>query len=828
MPTTEPPPQRHFDIDASIVFQLGEGLISDSVQALIELIKNCWDADATYAKVTVDTRKPPAATGLFFGLPGYISVEDDGCGMDAAALLRGWLVISNSEKREFKAKKQETPKHHRTPLGEKGLGRLGVQRLGRNIEIYTEPKGSDVCYHVGWSWDDFLGKKTLSQISPKWEELPPTGKAGTRLIVTGLNDAGAWDEGPALEAFYDRLSQMISPYAEFPTFRIVGKINGRDLPIDKITERLRDLASLRYSITFDGTSVFIEGKLRTAYLKPQKGKGEELEDFRRLVEADEGAALANYLQGKKQGKAYGFRPVLKKGWFAGCERAARLVDIDKIAMKQDLPANPGPFLAEIDSFSLVLDPDEPTAIFNQRAKYKAYVNSFGGLRVFRDGFGIRMDEDWMGLGSLWSRGGSYYSLRPANIVGFVAISAKDNAALVEATDREGFVDTPAYRNFVAIFKYFAKFAAEAQEFVRRGYLEYKEHHLQTTSPTKSGAPQDVVRYVALSVAAMRAAKAALGDVSSRVLTPALSPSSPKLTQPSGCSDDAIIQAQREANARQRAALEETSKRLSDVMSSLSGLDETAIQLRLLETQIEILRAQLEETYQTMALGLTAEALSHEVANIADRLTDEVNGVAQHVKEIRLRDEHVLLFVEHVKATVSALRAQMAHLTPSLKFARAPKELIGLKRFLDEMVHYHAARWENVPIKLVVDVECDFVVRMSKGKLLQVLDNLILNSEYWLREGIRKKEMSDGTISIKVLSPRLIVSDNGPGITPAVEESLFEPFVTTKKNGRGLGLFVVKQLLDAEGGSISLMRRRNSSGRLYQFEIDLSGALDHGR
>lgn len=45
----------HFDIHPSIVFQLGESLISDAVQALVELIKNAYDADADYVKVKVET-----------------------------------------------------------------------------------------------------------------------------------------------------------------------------------------------------------------------------------------------------------------------------------------------------------------------------------------------------------------------------------------------------------------------------------------------------------------------------------------------------------------------------------------------------------------------------------------------------------------------------------------------------------------------------------------------------------------------------------------------------------------------------------------------------
>jgi C4-dicarboxylate-specific signal transduction histidine kinase len=115
--------------------------------------------------------------------------------------------------------------------------------------------------------------------------------------------------------------------------------------------------------------------------------------------------------------------------------------------------------------------------------------------------------------------------------------------------------------------------------------------------------------------------------------------------------------------------------------------------------------------------------------------------------------------------------------------------------------------------------------MNKGKVVQILDNLVLNSEYWLKESFRSGA-ARGTVTLELKRPYLLVSDSGPGIDPTVEHSLFEPFVSTKGKGRGrgLGLFVVQQLLRSDGCDIALTPRRNSKDRLYQFEIDLTGVL----
>ena len=90
--------------------------------------------------------------------------------MDATTLRQGWLTISKSAKRALK-KAGGTTKRGRTPLGDKGLGRLGVQRLGFNIEIFTQPIKEDCIYHVGWSWNDFRGEATLSTVPVKWKKL---------------------------------------------------------------------------------------------------------------------------------------------------------------------------------------------------------------------------------------------------------------------------------------------------------------------------------------------------------------------------------------------------------------------------------------------------------------------------------------------------------------------------------------------------------------------------------------------------------------------------------------------------------------------------------
>ena len=111
------PDRPHFDISAAVVRQLGEELVSDEVTAIVELVKNAYDADATFANVIVNTKDHLPADATNYGAAkGFITIEDDGLGMSEDEIRSGWLMISLSAKREMKAGGRKTPKG-RTPLG---------------------------------------------------------------------------------------------------------------------------------------------------------------------------------------------------------------------------------------------------------------------------------------------------------------------------------------------------------------------------------------------------------------------------------------------------------------------------------------------------------------------------------------------------------------------------------------------------------------------------------------------------------------------------------------------------------------------------------------
>ena len=468
----------HFEVHPSVVYQLGESLISDAVQALIELVKNCYDADATYAKVIIDTQGIVEVDGAIYPSDrGRIIVEDDGHGMDLADVEGGWLTISNRKKRDLKQAKKTTP-GGRTPLGDKGLGRLGVQRLGENLEIFTKAEGESG-YHFGFSWLDFETAPKLENVEIHLTEIKYPRQHGTKVIVSGLKEADVWRGQVELKHLEQELSRMISPYRQIRDFTVAVEVDGKSLELLEISDRIRDIAPVRYSLRFDGTQILIQGRARLDFFRPPNRK--EAEEFGLIAESDDGGSFFDFLQTRKRARSLGLTRSQSKQWYVEFHWQRALADLDKV---QRTPAedgtedgdiaNPGPFTGEVDSFDLSDTAFENQAVFDRRSEYRRHIKDLSGIRVYRDGFAIRVDHDWLELGAQWTSATSYYGLKPDNTLGYIALSARENMALEETTDREGFKDSLYYRNFLRLMDEFKAFTTKAHDFFGRSWGEFRK------------------------------------------------------------------------------------------------------------------------------------------------------------------------------------------------------------------------------------------------------------------------------------------------------------------------------------------------------------------
>ena len=824
------PTRAHFEVHPSVVYQLGESLISDVVQALIELVKNCYDADASYAKVTIDTQGVIDVAGAIYpSLGGRIIVEDDGHGMDLADVESGWLTISNRKKRDLKQAKKTTP-GGRTPLGDKGLGRLGVQRLGENLEIFTKSK-AESGYHFGFSWLDFETAPKLEDVDIHLDEVKYPRQNGTKVVVSGLRELDIWRGQNALKRLEQELSRMISPYRQIRDFTVTVEVDGKPLELLEISDQIRDIAPVRYSLSFDGMQLVVQGRARLDFFRPSSTKEAEL--FALIAESDDGQAFFDFLQKQKLSKTLGLARSQSKQWFVEFRWQRPLMNLDKV---QSIPfgnggvANPGPFAGEVDTFDLGTTAFQNQSVFDRISEYRRHIKELSGIRVYRDGFAIRVDHDWLKLGAQWTSATSYYGLKPDNTLGYIALSARDNMELEETTDREGFKDSPYYRNFYALLEDFKMFTTTAHDFFGRSWADFRKMRNEALARVDSRKTvEDISKTIKKGLAEAPEHQKRLDVFKTRL---GVSASSSKTVVSKLKSAKEITPELREKITDALSDLEPLLGEAKEAIDRLSTYLEEIGALRsmgqVLEDRVDGIRRQMDDMYETVALGLTAEALSHEVYNVADQLSKRVKSAQTTLRNKGIKDRPILAFIEYVQSSVMALRKQMSFLSPSLRYVREQRHNIDLPEFIAELIEFYNDRLLKNKIKMHLSCldTVPFVVRMNKGKLTQVIDNLVLNSEYWLKEDISQKRMDSGSIFVDISRPFVRIHDNGNGIDPSVELAIFEPFVSAKAKGqgRGLGLFIVKQLLDSEGCNIGLLPERNKQRRLYKFQIDLRGAL----
>lgn len=894
-------------VHPSVVFKLGEDLITDDVQALTELIKNAYDADSPSVAVDIDTRvwtmldsgreldpgeasdinaqrtgigvrldelrtaldnlvsdratqsgkvadSPDLAVGNLeaeihelreelMQLPepvrGRIRVVDRGTGMSLEDISRDWLTVSASRKKGMKERGQKTDRHSRTPLGDKGLGRLGAQRLGRVLTLTTRqaaPKNSPAL-SAKITWDDFLVVESLAEIPILVEQVSEDLPVGSVVQIDGLRNPDGWLSKNSYSLERD-LSTMISPYGNELGFKVYLTIDNDAIDLGERSSKIVEKASVSYALDYRDLILDVRARISIDYFRPFQGQ-ELIAEWERIIEADNGYDFLSWLLETEPERSGELE--LEHGddlRFCSVHRPIMLTEIKLAETTEGMVtspdgeqvtslADPGPFSAQVDLVPLYKD---PTNVFDKVKEYSDFVKAISGIRVYRDGFGIRVSKDWLDLAEQWSSAKSWYTVRPENVIGHIDLTSEHNAALEETSDREDFKDTPAYRNWMKLLGQWLSFTELVQSFLRREYNKYRAHRAsQVVGIDASSSPERLVDAVKQQLvgagavaAAIPRARKTLGVAQSAVVE--LDKQQQSL-ETNLFADPSAVKSNANALASAKAALNDLQSAVELIEKEADQISGQRAALDLLVMKLKAAEAQVRDVWEVVSLGLTAESVAHEVLNVTDRLKARSAQISKYLSSHP--DERFGAYVHTVRSASSSLAQQVSHLDASLRYVRDRREQLRLSDLLKESVNYFNSRWDTKTLRAELEVVKDIELRASRGKLSQVFDNLLLNGQYWVKAEIQSGHASTGRVTIRVDSPFVTVQDTGPGVADSIQYSLFDPFVTNKpaRIGRGLGLFVAKQLLDSEGISIVLDQARNKSGRRYIFRLNFSAALE---
>lgn len=822
----------HFDISTSVIKQLGEQLISDEVTAIMELIKNSYDAEADWVKIDIEVNNKLSSDYHYNNTEGYIILEDNGEGMSLADINNRWLIISFSAKREQK-EQGKINEGRRIPLGDKGLGRLSTQRIGKQIEIITGVANETVYHSLAYNWDDFDGKRKLSDVDVIYKTLPKAiGVKGTKVAITGLNNPTVWKRD-AFDIFRSELSKMIFPVKEKRPFNVRLTLSGQKVDLDSLNEQLRKQAIGEYKLFFDGKKLYID-----IVIKLSKLKGTDNSFYEKNIVPDNGKAFFSFLTDKKRNKREFLDERFAKfneknhGYFLNYKTEYLFEDISDFSVIDGdilIKANPGKFDGEILEYDIRGNFDQNDNDLLSLGEYKRLIENQVGVRIFRDGFGIKPygmnTNDWLKLSSGQTSGASFYGLRPNNIIGYISISNNHNLMLTEKTDREGFIETPYSKNFFLITRKFTDEINLVIERVRRGLVAYKKEFANEKGGF-NGSPEKAVEEVNNTSKNAKNAQPKVVAFFEKV-----NETSNKLELVSRDFESNPLYNQ-EVSTQERERLKKFVELLRELRKIEPDIVELIASTAKLDTnsdfilpQINILKKQLIDFSELAGLGLTAEAWSHEILNILERISSQTHEIDKYLKTIKDVDTSIFIYVEQVKSVIQNLRIQVNHFSPSLKYNREKKESINISTFIHEVKRFFQIKFQKIGGEIEVILKEDFSIRANKGKLTQVLDNLLLNSEYWLKQKKLSNKNFIPKVFIEINHSVIKIWDNGNGISEAIEETIFQPFVTTKPvgEGRGLGLYIVEQIIESMGGEITLLGQRNSENRRYIFQINLESA-----
>lgn len=223
-----------------------------------------------------------------------------------------------------------------------------------------------------------------------------------------------------------------------------------------------------------------------------------------------------------------------------------------------------------------------------------------------------------------------------------------------------------------------------------------------------------------------------------------------------------------------------------------------------ETIFQILDEGLQENqilFRLAGTGLAAERFTHEFARLVRGGNDALNRLK---KLIVLDKPKVKKEIDIIYESLEALRNDIRLLGPMFYVKRVANEkALDVRQIIQNTLYLQEHWLKQESIQANVQGET-FTVKMREGSCMQIFNNLIDNSIFWLS---RKSEVDRRIIRIIMESETssVFVSDSGAGVTARYRDKIFEPFFSMRgSDGRGLGLYIVKEILEEKNWDITLV------------------------
>jgi signal transduction histidine kinase len=762
----------NFEADAHLIQVLGEQLIASERVGILELIKNGFDAGASYCKVSV--RNIPNlpildAEFAYSQLPGpIIIIEDDGKGMDKNVIERGWLRpasrIKTNVKEEIRKQREsallngnigvfnswlnayKNANQGRLPLGEKGVGRFATHRLGRFLRLITKTAENDFEYVLQINWDDFDNKSgvqvDLHSVGIKLTKQAVsrdygTRNSGTQLIIYG-GRTGFFINKSNIQDIYDSVLSLNSPFT------------------NPFTKQEKDVTP--FTVYFDCPQLQAELKNESIYdLAPP------VFTFDALVNED-GIMYYDLLFDPPLGVPYS-----KQKTSSSFDLRLSHGQVFKLTKDEFRKPESGPFYIHVDVWYRT----SPWIATQNVKRASELLDNYGGIALYRDFVNLfpadwGANNDWLQLSKRHIQKGSNISYY--NMNGYVEVFQESNINLIDKTDRQGLLENQAFKELSLLVK------GIVENFIEK---EFQARRDDFTS-LKENVIRDPERVVNLTTDSTNLVSGILRNYDAFKKPLSLVPSF-------GGSD------------------KEKEAKLIGLQASLSNLEKSVKQIRIIE----------EKLVENAGFGLSAAIAIHELAKIVGNFYNGINQMisADHLDKSKLED---------LRDSASSLRSELKNLSPLRSIKNEPDRSFNINRAIKYAAEFYKRTFDSLGIEFVFIEEQGFEISAKFGTLGQIFTNLIDNSCYWLdmdTANNRKK------IVIKADSERkiVIVADNGPDIDDSILPYLYQAGSSLKSPPSGLGLYICQYYMNRMKGQIGLINQKDRLENMKgaQFILDFS-------
>jgi len=389
---------------ARLIHTIGSDLIGDSYAALVELVKNAYDADASYVNINFEYKSIQNKPALI------ITIEDDGHGMTFDVIVNKWLVPATKDK----LNRKESPKKNRLFQGRKGIGRFAAAILGQEMTLCSIDENGNKSTAV-IDWRIFKTEEFLENIDILVDTEETTNKAGTFIEIIARDEyedpkVSVWDKA-AIDNLINELRKLISPFKDFENDLFNINLSFINSPVAEYNNKIFDIETYPIIELYDYR---VSGKIDS------KGKAT--------------LTYENNVGKTKQSELIETQYKLENG---GSYCGELLIDFRVFDREPEAIEN-------IISKGLI---DPITEKYAGKNQAKAMLNEVYGVNIYKNRFRIRpygnRGIDWLDLDKDRIQN---FTLKISNnqIVGFITIQSEELSHLEEKSARDGLKENEYY------------------------------------------------------------------------------------------------------------------------------------------------------------------------------------------------------------------------------------------------------------------------------------------------------------------------------------------------------------------------------------------------